>query len=182
MNLDMCFLVDAADVIMCCTILLGPGSPSLFRIWIKTTPLQPESSLKKRLCITIIVNARENTRPLGLNKMKKTNMPPTARAVKNSNIKWTIHDMGPCKQRYIHHQGDMNYHIYERLKYFTSTRNLVDWPQQVSLSLIFISKILHNIISRWITINVCISSFRVKRLPHKTSIGCHNGWGMEVTN
>ena len=53
MNLDMCFLVDARDVIMCCTIFMGLGSPSLFRIWIKTTPLQDVSSLKKRLCITI---------------------------------------------------------------------------------------------------------------------------------
>ena len=32
MNLDMCFLVDAADVIICCTISLGQGSPSILRI------------------------------------------------------------------------------------------------------------------------------------------------------
>lgn len=31
-NLEMGFLVDAADVIICCTISLGLGLPSLFRI------------------------------------------------------------------------------------------------------------------------------------------------------
>ena len=51
-NLDMCFLVEAIDVIICCTTASGPGSPSFFRIWIKITPLHPESRLKKRLCIT----------------------------------------------------------------------------------------------------------------------------------
>lgn len=48
-NLDICFRVAAADAIMCWTISKGPGLPELLCIWIKITPLQPESRLTKCL-------------------------------------------------------------------------------------------------------------------------------------
>ena len=59
-DLDMCFLVEATEVIMCCTKLDGPGTPSFLCICMKITPLQPESRLAKCLYRTKLKGLRHN--------------------------------------------------------------------------------------------------------------------------